>query len=196
MSPYSCDIPYKNMPEHAHACNVNSDLNKRFVVISCTKAQFRTGGSLAVGIQGCNSVVSVAIITHFILQVFSLACQFWVQFEKTVWFIMSEFTEVTWTVSVYFRWCWHWFAPLFLCFWFSWYLLVAAWKGNVKISFTQLDVVCLEQSMERDLCFKTQGGFAAGQRYLLAFWLAAGAAQWGSHYKLQLDLLNSNAVSL
>lgn len=50
--------------------------------------------------------------------------------KGSVMIIMSGSTEVTWSVSVCFLWCQHWFAPFFSCFWYSWwYLLVAAWKA-------------------------------------------------------------------
>lgn len=75
---------------------------------------------------------------HFGVPVLRTVC------KDSVTIVLNESLEMTRTAPVYFWWCWHWFAPFLSCFWHRWHLLLAARKGNVKISFTQLSVVWLE----------------------------------------------------
>lgn len=75
---------------------------------------------------------------HFGVPVLRTVC------KDSVTIVLNESLEMTRTAPVYFWWCWHWFDPFLSCFWHRWHLLLAARKGNVKISFTQLLVVWLE----------------------------------------------------
>ena len=118
---------------------------QKVVVISCTKVQFKTGladcGHSRLQFSSVRSYCNMFCFAGPLLGL-PIVSTVW---KDRVMIITSESMEVTWTVSVSFQWCWHWFTLFFLFFWYSWYLLVAAWRGNVKISFTQLNVVWLER---------------------------------------------------
>lgn len=78
---------------HSHKCKQKP--KQKVVVISCTKVQFKTGGSLTVGIQGGNSAVSTAIVTLcFVSPVLGLPILRAVC-EGSVMITMGESKEVT-----------------------------------------------------------------------------------------------------
>lgn len=94
---------YHSRQSHARACRClqcKHQSKQKAIVISCTKAQFKTGDHCLGDIQGCNFVVSVALVTCSILQFFILGCQFWEQFvsvmivlnESWRWQELSPFT--------------------------------------------------------------------------------------------------------
>lgn len=79
---------YHSIQNHAWACRCwqcKHRSKQKLVVISCAKAQFKTGSSLTGGIQGCN--LAIALVTCSVLQVLTLGCQFWGWFVKTAWWL-------------------------------------------------------------------------------------------------------------
>lgn len=79
---------YHPIQNHAWACRClqcKHQSKQKAIVISCTKAQFKTGGHCLGDIQGCNFDVSVVLVICSVLQVLILGCQFWEQFVKTTW---------------------------------------------------------------------------------------------------------------
>lgn len=144
VSASSCYVLYKNMHEHAGICNVNTNQTKGccdFMYWGAVQNRRLTDcGHLRLQFSSVCTYCNMFCFAHhfFGLPIWSTV------WKHSMMVVMSESMKVTWTVSVYFWWCSCWFAPFFSCSLYSWYLSVAAWKGNVKISFTQPDIVWLE----------------------------------------------------